>query len=183
MIARGMQAYSANFASGTLLTVNLSPKRITIAKVTKDSSSAIALSMNCGAPNGMATAPTMLITVSMMTTGGRGIIEDDDDGGGTVTMTTTIHIFFNQILIKSFFVKRRTSLKGPPCNHCNGGGNSLASPHVEMMVTNSKINALLVSYYHNDFSKTPSPFSASLVITIHLCKKLRILKRKKLGQK
>jgi hypothetical protein len=75
--------------------------------------------MNCGAPNGMATAPIMLITVSIMTTGGRGIIEEDDDG--TVTMTTTTHIFFNQILIKSFFVNRRTCLKGPACNHCNGG--------------------------------------------------------------
>ena len=47
-------------------------------------------------------------------------------------------------------------------------GNSLASPHVEMMVTNSKINALLVSYHYNDFSKTPSPFSVSLVITFDL---------------
>lgn len=27
-------------------------------------------------------------------------------------------------------------------------GNSLASPHVEMMVTKSKINALLASYYY-----------------------------------
>jgi hypothetical protein len=63
-------------------------------------------------------------------------------------------------------------------------GNSLASPHVEMMVTKSKVKALLVRYYYyNDFSKTPSPFSTSLLITIHICKKLRILKRKKLGQK
>jgi hypothetical protein len=38
-------------------------------------------------------------------------------------------------------------------------GNSLASPHVEMMVTKSKINALLVRYYYNDFSKTPLPLS------------------------
>jgi len=119
LIASGMEAYSANFASGTLLTVNLSPKRITIAKVTNDSSSAIALPKNCGSPNGIAIAPTMLITISTMTTGGRGIIEDDD--GGIVPMTATTQIFFNQILIKSFFVKRRTSLKGPPCNHCNGG--------------------------------------------------------------
>jgi hypothetical protein len=29
----------------------------------------------------------------------------------------------------------------------------------------------------------PSPKGARLIITIHLCKKLRILKRKKLGQK
>ena len=56
-------------------------------------------------------------------------------------------------------------------------GNSLASPHVEMMVTKSKVKALLVSYYYNDFSKTPSPFSTSLLITIHICKKLRILKK------
>jgi hypothetical protein len=27
-----------------------------------------------------------------------------------------------------------------------------------MMVTKSKINALLVRYYYNDFSKTPFPF-------------------------
>jgi hypothetical protein len=48
-------------------------------------------------------------------------------------------------------------------------GNSLASPHVERMVTKSKINALLVSYYYNDCNKPPpSPKGASLVITIHL---------------
>lgn len=72
MIASGMQAYSANLASGIVLTVNLSHKRITTAKVINESSSAIALSMNCGAPNGMAIAPTTLITVSTMTTGGGG---------------------------------------------------------------------------------------------------------------
>jgi hypothetical protein len=108
-----------------------------------------------------------------MTTGGRGIIDDDeDDAGGIVTTTTTTHIFFNQIFINLFLLIEELPSKEP-----------LASPHVEMMVTKSKIKALLVSYYYNDFSKTPSPFSTSLVITIHICKKLRILKRKKLGQK
>ena len=28
------------------------------------------------------------------------------------------------------------------------GGNSLASPHVEMIVTKSKVKALLASYYY-----------------------------------
>jgi hypothetical protein len=98
--------------------------------------------MNCGAPNGMATAPRTLITISMMTTGGRGIIEDD---GGIVTMTTTTHIFFNQILIKSFFLLIEELPSKDPLAIIVMVGNSLASTHVERMVTKSKINALLVS--------------------------------------
>jgi hypothetical protein len=46
-------------------------------------------------------------------------------------------------------------------------GNSLASPHVEMMVTNSKINALLVSYYYM-ISVKPPPLSVLAVRTIDL---------------
>ena len=57
MIASDMHAYSASFASGTVLTVNLSPKRIITANVINDSSSAIALSRNCGSPKGIAIAP------------------------------------------------------------------------------------------------------------------------------
>jgi hypothetical protein len=81
MAASGMQAYSAIFARDTFLTINLSPKRIIIAKVIKDSSSAMALSMNCGAPKGIAIAPIMLITVSTMTTY-RGRLARNDCNGG-----------------------------------------------------------------------------------------------------
>jgi hypothetical protein len=38
--------------------------------VINDTSSVIALSMNCGSPKGIAVAPTILIIVSTMTTGG-----------------------------------------------------------------------------------------------------------------
>ena len=58
IIARGMQACSVISASDTQLTVNLTPKRITITSVMNHSSRSIAPSRNCASSKRIAAAPT-----------------------------------------------------------------------------------------------------------------------------